>query len=192
MTPNDRNPNRYKNKTFISATLAALIAAGAGAPAIYKQLIKETESGGKVHTTAYYDGKRIATICDGLTRIYDRPVRITDKLTAAECDRLDGEEQAKGLAEMERLLGPDIWASLSPPAQAGLASWCSHNLGLSKCKDSTAIRELRAGRRNEACAAITLWIRDGGKDCRDRANDCLGQVTRRQLEDELCLIGDAP
>lgn len=189
MTPGDKNPARYRSRTFISGTLAALIAAGASAPTIYRQLIKETESGGKVHTTAYLDGKRIPTICDGLTRIYGRPVRMTDKLTASECERLDAEEQARGLAEMEGLVRPDIWLGLSPAAQAALASWCVHNLGAGKCITSTALRQLNAGNRNEACAAITLWIKDGGKDCRDRANGCAGQVTRRQLEDELCLVG---
>ena len=185
MKPGDKNPARYGKKTFISAALAALIASGAGVNAIYNQVLDEKEG---ERLVAYYDGKRIATICGGLTRIYGRPVVITDKLTQAQCDELDGAEQAKGLADMRKLLGAEIWDKLSPAAQAGLASWCAHNLGITKCADSTAIREFRRGNRNEACAAITLWIRDGGKDCRDRANGCLGQVSRRQLEDELCLI----
>ena len=94
-----------------------------------------------------------------------------------------------GTARVRALRGDEVWQTLTPAAQAGLVSWCGINLGLAKCAPSTAIRELRAGRRNEACAAITMWIRDNGRDCRDRANGCMGQVTRRQLEDELCLIG---
>lgn len=94
-----------------------------------------------------------------------------------------------GAARVRALIGDEVWQTLTPAAQAGLVSWCGINLGLAKCAPSTAIRELRAGRRNEACAAITMWIRDNGRDCRDRANGCMGQVTRRQLEDELCLIG---
>lgn len=186
MTPNDRNPNRYKNKTFISVAVAALIAAGAGADLILDQVLTEKEG---VHLTAYQDGKGIWTICKGLTRIYGRPVARNDRLTADQCKHLDMEEQARSTAEVRALVGDEVWQTLTPAAQAGLVSWCGINLGLAKCAPSTAIRELRAGRRNEACAAITMWIRDNGQDCRIRSNGCLGQVTRRQLEDELCLIG---
>lgn len=186
MTPGDKNPNRYRNRTLLSVALAGLIAAGASTTDIYKQVLDEKEGS---RTTAYLDSAHIWTICRGLTKIYGRAVRSTDKLAQEECDRLDAAEQVKGLAEMESMVKPDVWRTLSPAARAGLASWCVHNLGASKCRTSTALRELNAGHRNEACAAITLWIKDGGKDCRDRANGCLGQVNRRQLEDELCLVG---
>lgn len=184
MTPGDQNPNRYKNKTFISAALAALIAAGASVPVLYNQLLTEKEG---TSLTAYRDGVGIWTICKGLTRIYGRPVMKNDRLTQQQCDELDMAEQAEGLAAMERMLGPKVWGGLSDPAKAGLTSWCAHNIGMAKCRDSTAIRRLRDGDRNGACAAITLWIKDQGKDCRDAASNCLGQVPRRQLEDELCL-----
>lgn len=186
MTPGNSDPARYRNRSRISAAVLALIVAGAGAPAIYKQVLAEKEG---TRLTAYLDGAGIWTICGGLTRIYDRPVVKGDRLSAEECARLDEEEQARGLAEMELLVKPEVWASLSPAARAGLASWCVHNIGASKCRSSTALRRLNEGHRNEACAAITLWIRDGGKDCRVRSNGCFGQVDRRQLEDELCLVG---
>jgi GH24 family phage-related lysozyme (muramidase) len=57
---------------------------------------------------------------------------------------------------------------------------------------STFLRLLNAGQRNEACAEITKWIKDGGRDCRVRANGCAGQVDRRMQEDELCLVGVLP
>lgn len=189
MTPGDKDPRRYASRSRISAALLALILAGASAPAIYKQVLHEREGS---RTMAYLDGAGIWTICRGLTRIYGRPVVRGDKLPAAECERLDEVEQARGLAEMERLVKPEIWRTLSPAARAGLASWCVHNIGAARCRTSTALQELNAGQRNEACAAITLWIRDGGKDCRIRNSNCFGQVDRRQLEDELCLVGAAP
>lgn len=185
MTPGNADPQRYKGRSRISAAVAALILAGAGAGAIYKQVLDEKEGS---RTKAYLDGAGIWTVCRGLTRIYDRPVVPADRLTVAECDRLDELEQAKGLEEMRLLVKPEVWETLSPAARAGLASWCVHNIGASKCSKSTALRRLNEGKRNEACAAITLWIKDGGKDCRDRANGCFGQVDRRQLEDELCLL----
>ncbi|MBW6098696.1 hypothetical protein HT118_26270 [Escherichia coli] len=30
-----------------------------------------------------------------------------------------------------------------------------------------------------ACEAIRWWIKDGGRDCRIRSNNCYGQVSRR-------------
>lgn len=186
MTPGNTNPNRYRNKTTLSVAVAALIAAGAGAPAIYQQFLKERE-GEKL--IAYQDGKKIWTICGGLTRIYGRPVRPDDKLPQAECDRLDAAVQAEGLAGMATLVNPGVWRSMSPAAQAGVASFCWHNIGPEKCRQSTFLRLLNEGRRNEACAQITYWIRDGGKDCRIRSNGCSGQVERRPQEDELCLEG---
>jgi len=116
-------------------------------------------------------------------------VRQGDRLTQAECDRLDAAEQARGLAEMQALVRPDVWAGLSPAAQAGIASFCVHNIGATRCRESTFLRLLNEGRRNEACGEITRWIRDGGRDCRIRANGCFGQVDRRMQEDELCLVG---
>ena len=184
MIPGDKTPDRYSRRSTLSAAVLALIMAGAGAPAIYKQFLDEREGSRQV---AYLDSANIWTICAGLTRIYGRPVAPSDKLSVAECDRLDSEEQARGLAEMQRLVRPEVWASMSPAARAGTASFCVHNIGAVKCSQSTFLRLLNAGQRNDACAQITLWIRDGGRDCRIRGNGCFGQVERRPQEDELCL-----
>lgn len=186
MTPGDKTPGRYKLRSRLSAAVLALVAAGAAAPVIYEQFLHEREGSRQV---AYLDSAGIWTICRGLTQIHGRPVRAGDRLSVAECDRLDAEEQARGLAEMQTLVRPDIWAGLSPAAQAGIASFCVHNIGATKCRASTFLRLLNEGRRNEACAEITRWIRDGGRDCRIRANGCAGQVDRRMQEDELCLVG---
>lgn len=186
MTPGNTDPNRYRNKSTLSLAVAALIAAGAGAPAIYQQFLAEREGSRLV---AYLDSAHIWTICSGLTRIYGRPVVQGDRLSAEECKRLDAAEQARGLAEMATLVAPDVWRGMSPAAQAGTASFCVHNIGAAKCRQSTFLRLLNEGRRNEACAEITKWIKDGGRDCRIRGNGCFGQVERRPQEDELCLEG---
>lgn len=184
MTPGDRTPSRY-SKTTLTAAVAALIAVGAAAPEIYQQFLHEREGSRQV---AYLDGAGIWTICRGLTRIHGRPVVKGDRLTVAECDRLDADEQARGLLEMQRLVRPEVWAGMSSAARAGTASFCVHNIGAGRCRESTFLRLLNQGKRNEACAEITKWIRDGGKDCRDPAAGCRGQVDRRQQEDELCLV----
>ncbi len=184
MIPGDKTPGRYSTRSKLSAAVLALIMAGAGAPAIYKQFLLEREGS---RQTAYLDSAGTWTICAGLTRIYGRAVVQGDRLSVAECDLLDAEEQARGLAAMERLVKPEIWASMSPASRSGTASFCQHNIGEPKCKVSTFLRLLNEGRRNEACAQITLWIKDGGRDCRIRGNGCFGQPERRMQEDELCL-----
>lgn len=185
MIPGNKDPNRYKGRRTLSAAVLALIAVGATAPTIYQQFLEEKEG---TRLVAYQDGKRIWTICQGLTRIYGRPVVQSDRLSAAECARLDADEQARGLAQMQRMTRPEVWASLSPAARAGIASFCVHNIGPAKCEQSTFLRELNAGRRNSACGEITRWIMDNG-DCRIRSNGCAGQPVRRVQEDELCLEG---
>jgi len=186
MTPGDKTKNRYSKASTLSAAVLMLIAIGASAPDLYRQFLSERE-GSK--TGAYRDGKGIWTICSGLTRIYGRSVRPDDSLTKEVCEQLDKDEQKRGLSEMESLVRPEIWAAMSPAAQAGTASFCVHNIGVSKCKDSTFLRLLNEGKRNEACAQITRWIFDNGKDCRIRSNNCYGQTERRPQEDELCLQG---
>ncbi len=186
MTPGDKTPGRYRMKSRLSAAVLALVAAGASAPLIYDQFLTEKEGSRLV---AYLDGAGIWTICKGLTRIDGKPVVQGQRLTRAECDRHDLAEQERGLAEMQALVRPEVWQTMPPAARAGVASFCVHNIGAGKCKTSTFLRLLNEGRRNEACGEITRWIRDGGKDCRVRANGCLGQVERRMQEDELCLLG---
>ena len=41
----------------------------------------------------------------------------------------------------------------------------------------------------EACEAIRWWIKDGGRDCRIRSNNCYGQVIRRDQESALACWG---
>lgn len=48
---------------------------------------------------------------------------------------------------------------------------------------------LETGDRKGACEAIRWWIKDGGKDCRVRSNNCYGQVTRRDQESALTCWG---
>jgi GH24 family phage-related lysozyme (muramidase) len=60
--------------------------------------------------------------------------------------------------------------------------------GAARFAQTSAVRELKAGHRNEGCAAITLWIRDRGRDCRKAGSNCQGQPIRRMQEDELCLV----
>ncbi|WP_425341464.1 glycoside hydrolase family protein [Escherichia coli] len=57
--------------------------------------------------------------------------------------------------------------------------------GGSKCFPSTFYKRINAGDRKGACEAIRWWIKDGGRDCRIRSNNCYGQVSRRDQESAL-------
>lgn len=188
MTPGNRDPNRYRNRAVISTALLALIAGGASAPQILDQLLTEKEAS---RTISYRDGRGIWTICKGLTVYQGRPVHANMHLTAAECAEADRAFEERDIAEAASLIRPDVWARMSEPAKAAIADMV-HNLGKAKARDSTAIRLLNAGNVNDGCAAITLWIKDNGQDCRKAGSNCQGQPGRRMTEDALCLMGDAP
>jgi GH24 family phage-related lysozyme (muramidase) len=76
---------------------------------------------------------------------------------------------------------------------ASAESWncviCPYNIGPGKCFPSTFYQRINAGDRKGACEAIRWWIKDGGKDCRVRSNNCYGQVTRRDQESALTCWG---
>jgi lysozyme len=184
MVPGDRNPSRYGKKHAISAAVLALVLGGASAPQILQQFTGEKEAT-RLH--AYWDGSHIATICTGLTTYQGKPVTIDMTLTAQECKEADAAFFARDLAEAQSIIRPDVWATLSEAAKASLADFV-HNVGKAKARDSSAVRLLNEGKRNEGCAALTLWIRDQGKDCRKAGSNCQGQPIRRMQEDELCLV----
>ena len=191
MTPGNKTVGRYSAKSKLSAAVLALIVAGGSALEIMDQFILEREGSRQV---SYLDGgsttaKRIWTICKGLTSIDGKPVTPDMRLTKAACEKHDRKELQATLNELERIVLPQYWAKLSEPAKAGIASFCTYNIGATKCRNSTFLKLLNSGApANDYCAQITNWIRDGGKDCRVRANGCAGQVDRRQQEDELCLV----
>lgn len=191
MTPGNKTVGRYSAKSKLSAAVLALVVAGGSALEIMDQFILEREGSRQV---SYLDGgsttvKRIWTICKGLTNIDGKPVTPDMRLTKAECEKHDRKELQATLDELERIVLPQYWVKLSEPAKAGIASFCTYNIGATKCRNSTFLKLLNSGApANDYCAQITNWIRDGGKDCRVRANGCAGQIDRRQQEDELCLV----
>lgn len=178
MSNNDPKP-KGKAGWVISAAVAALIAAGASSDKIAEQFIGEKE-GNKL--VAYYDAGGVPTICGGIT---GKDVRIGDVETAEGCARRNKAMHAAKFAELDRL----VKVPLSEPAKAGIMSFCTYNIGSGKCRNSTFLAMLNDPKvpRAEACAQIRRWIFDGGKDCRVRANNCAGQVVRREQEEYLCM-----
>ena len=109
---------------------------------------------------AYQDGVGIWTICRGATQVDGKPVRQGMKLTQAECDQVNAKERDVALAWVDK----NIHVSLTEPQRAGIASFCPYNIG-------------------------PWWIKDGGKDCRVRSNNCFGQIERRDQESALACWG---
>lgn len=185
MTPGDRAPGRYR-KTTLSVAITAMILAGASARDLYSQFLDEKEGN---RLNSYQDGVGIWTICRGLTRIDGHKVTANMTLTPAQCDFYNAEHLDVALGQMQKLVRPEVWATLSEPAKAGMSSFCVTNIGPAKCKASTFMSLLNSGAsRNGYCAQITNWIRDSGKDCRVTGSNCQGQPIRRMQEDELCLV----
>nr|EEZ1999999.1 lysozyme [Escherichia coli] len=160
----------------------ALIAAGASAPEILDQFLDEKEGN---HTTAYRDGAGIWTICRGATRVDGKPVVPGMKLSKEKCDQVNAIERDKALAWVAK----NIRVPLTEPQKAGIASFCPYNIGPGKCFPSTFYKRINAGDRRGACEAIRWWIKDGGRDCRTRSNNCYGQVIRRDQESALACWG---
>ena len=170
-------------KTKLSTAMLGLIAAGASAPTLMDQFLDEKEGNS---LTAYRDGSQgIWTICRGATRMDGKPDTQGMKLTQAKCDEVNAIERDKALAWVDR----NIRVPLTPPQKVGIASFCPYNIGPGKCFPSTFYQRINAGDRKGACEAIRWWIKDGGKDCRIRSNNCYGQVNRRDQESALTCWG---
>lgn len=169
-------------KTKLSAAMLALITAGASAPVMMAQFQKEKEGTSLI---AYPDAGGKWTICGGVTAVNGKPVFKGMRLTQNQCDAIDKIEQAKALAWVDK----NVHVPLTEPQKVGIASFCPWNIGPAKCFTSTFYRKLNDGDRLGACAEIKRWVHDGGKDCNIRANNCSGQVVRRDQESELTCWG---
>lgn len=162
--------------------MVGLILAGAGSVVILSQFLDEKE-GNRLH--AYQDTGDIWTICRGLTRVEGKAVHPGMTLTAQQCDRFNQRAAEEAIDWVRR----HVRAPLTEPQIAGIASFCPYNIGPAKCFPSTFLRRLNAGDLKGACAEIKRWIRDGGKDCRVRVNNCYGQISRRDQEAALACWG---
>lgn len=161
--------------TTLSRKVIALITAGASASAISYQFLHEKEG---MRYVAYLDGSGVWTICGGHTE----GVKPGDKATPEQCEQYLREDIASAELIVKRL----VKVPMTEPQRAGVISFCAYNIGQGKCQTSTFLRKLNAGDKAGACAEIRRWIFDRGEDCRIQANNCYGQVIRRDQEKELC------
>jgi lysozyme len=172
----------------LPSSVRVLIASGAGAATILGAFLDVKEG---TSLRAYQDGVQVWTACRGVTRAHGKPIVKGQVFSKAECAELDESELFKALDEVKQFVAPPVFVTFTDPALAGIASFGPYNLGSSKWSASTMLRLLNQGpaHRVAACGQIRLWIKDGGKDCRVRSNNCFGQVERREQEEALCLHG---
>lgn len=165
----------------LSAAVLALIGAGASAPQILDQFLDEKKVTTQWHTAmvlAY--GPSVGVPQWWMENRFSQYETVEGK-----CDQVNAIERDKALAWVER----NIKVPLTEPQKAGIASFCPYNIGPGKCFPSTFYKRLNAGDRKGACEAIRWWIKDGGRDCRIRSNNCYGQVIRRDQESALTCWG---
>lgn len=174
---------KIPKKSYLSAAVLALIAAGASQSQILDQFIREKESGDRYELKAYQDGARVWTICDGRTQ----GVTPGMTMTKAQCDAWRKTEIGQRLEFAHRI----IKVSMSEAAWAGVGSFC-FNKGNTACAASTAVKLINQGKQAEGCRAMLRFkyiTRDGKKiDCSQPQPYCSGYWIRTNGEAELCAM----
>ncbi|ANU36282.1 lysozyme [Vibrio scophthalmi] len=67
------------------------------------------------------------------------------------------------------------------------------HLGAGNFKRSTLLKQFNTELNTQACNQYPRWVYVDDKDCRIEENDCEGIVTRRAIEQNVCLYGwDSP
>lgn len=132
-----------------------------------------------LYTHAYKDPVGVTTVCFGVTNV-DRPVKMGDTYTPAECKQQLAEDLPKYDAMAKKCI-PKL-DSFPPHRHAAMVSFV-YNVGQGNLCKSSVSRHLNAGRVKEGCDALLLWNKAGGKELR-------GLTNRRQAERKDCLRSD--
>lgn len=184
------------SKDFLSQFTPAQIQQAKASPAapqdaVMNQFLDEKEGN---RLESYKDGKGKWTICRGVTSIDGKPVRQGMRVNQAFCDVVNAKEADKSI----QWVRDNVPVKLNLIQEVGIASFCPYNLGADRCRFSGGHKTvfwsyIEKGDIKNACKHIPDWIFDGGKDCRIKSNNCLGQVNRRAQEEYLCLyqMGEA-
>lgn len=135
---------------------------------------------GRQYLHAYLDMVGVATACDGLTSVNGRKVRLGDQFTEAQCAALLERElivHARGVMACT----PGLALTIPRRDYARFAAVSlAYNIGVPRYCGSTAARMFNAGRVRQACDAITLWNKAGGRVVS-------GLVKRRAAERDMCM-----
>ncbi len=127
----------------------------------------------------YRDIGGIWTACGGVTGIdpsiaYSKP----------QCQQLTNTTIGKFAVQVAGIVPQNTPAEVLA-ADISLA----YNIGIVGFSHSTTLKLQNEGRFAESCDAMLKWYMAGGKDCRDRVNQCYGVWQRRNDERSLCMKG---
>jgi len=151
---------------------AATSAAGAAVIAMAINFVGGWEG---LRTSAYLDVVGVPTVCYGETK----GVRIGDRYSKEECDRMFGER----LVEFENEVRGCVPGWDARPVKVRVTHLSlAYNVGSPTYCRSTPARHLKAGNLVQACETLGLYNKAGGRVVR-------GLVNRRNAEIKLCLEG---
>lgn len=123
----------------------------------------------------YFDVAGVLTVCDGHT---GKGIIKGKAYTDDECDAL----LQKDLIPVKRVVDGAVKVPIGEFTRAALYSF-TYNVGNTAFLNSTLLRKLNAGDKQGACNELQRWIMAGGKKWQ-------GLVNRREIEREICLMGD--
>lgn len=163
-------PNRTKTAVKAGAGVGLTGAAAALILAMVTPMVQKHEG---IRTKAYLDPVGIATICYGETR----GVKMGDVKTLEECRDMLWPRLQEFLVDMRECTEVDLPAK----TETAFLSF-AYNLGSSVYCRNIAEKRINAGKLLEACLALKLYTRAGGKVWP-------GLVRRRNEESALCVEG---
>lgn len=136
-----------------------------------------------VSTVALWEGKVNAPHWDRFGKVWDVcygetsvPMR---RYSDAECEEMLTSRLADDFAKPVLAINPELRGH---PNQLAAAVSLSYNIGVPAYRRSTVAKRFREGRWREACDAMLMWNRAGGKVV-------YGLQRRREHERRLCLTG---
>lgn len=125
----------------------------------------------------YKDSVGVSTICYGATAADG--VDLTRIYTKAECQRMLGRDLPKYDAQIQHCISDKVYTALPPNRHAALVS-ITYNIGGGAFCKSSIVKDLNAGRVQQACDDFLKYNRAGGRVLQ-------GLVNRRRAERKLCL-----
>lgn len=151
---------------------ALLGLSGAGAIAIATVLVPSQEG---TELRPYRDIGGVWTVCSGITGKDVIPGKV---YTQQECDKL----LQKHLQVFAKSVERSVKVPMNEYQEAALISF-SYNVGTHAFEHSSLLRNLNAGRYQQACDGLRQWKYVNKKVV-------TGLVDRREVEREICLWGD--
>jgi GH24 family phage-related lysozyme (muramidase) len=131
----------------------------------------------------YYDSVGIKTVCGGETEFVEDRV-----YSEQECTDMFAVRYGYFSFAVAQYYNETARAVVTPEIHAAFTD-TAYNVGIPTVQKSSMIRFINEGKPVQACEAIKLYTKAGGKDCRIRSNNCHGVWQRRLKIYDLCMKG---